>query len=97
MEAGGCYDGEILEGCALYHDGCAEGQTFNGHRDECESNDMLIGRCLKEDTCAVRASDCAEDTSAFNFEKEDVSCTIQHDRTKPWNVQDPQFIGWGSL
>lgn len=97
LKAGGCYDGDdIVKGCALFHDECPEGQTFKGQADQCESNDMLIGRCLTEDTCAARASDCAEDTSAFNFENKDVSCTIQRDHTKPWDVDNPQFTQFGS-
>lgn len=102
FKAGGCYNGEYIDEktnfvrCALSRDECSEGLTFVGHRDICEPNDMKVGRCLQEDTCAARASDCAESKSIFNFSAEDASCTIQRDHTKVWDVQNPQFTQFGS-
>jgi len=102
FKAGACYNGEYIDKktnfvrCVLFRDECSEGQTFVDHREHCEPNDMLVGRCLEENTCAARASDCANNKSTYNFSAKDGSCTIQRDHTKAWDVEAPQFTQFGS-
>lgn len=90
--------------CALEPSDCEEGQDFLGHDQDsqvmkkCNANDWKIGRCIKENTCAARATDCAEDTSDANFNPDDGSCTFQRDKAseEPWDVANPAFTQFGS-
>ncbi len=92
--------------CALTEDTCHSAETFIGHyQDEdilkrCNSNDVVIGRCLQENTCALRASDCELDTSDSNFRSsqwERDPCTIQRDKSIPlWDVDNPSYTQFGS-
>jgi len=85
--------------CVLSRDDCVNGTnggTWLEHSSKCDPNDMITGRCLKEDSCAVRASDCANDTRTDNFEPTDVGCSLQRDKLKPWDVMNPQFTQFGS-
>jgi len=100
FKAGACYNGvyddDNFDRCVLFGNECNEGQEYRYHRDQCEPSDMSVGRCLQEDTCAVRVSDCAENNSTFNFSEKDVACTLQRDKKNTWNTDDPQFTQFGS-
>jgi len=103
FQTGACYNDKKFSHCALSNKQCPSGTIFRADRDmrdfdddPCDPNDMKIGRCLKEDTCALRPTDCAIDTSVFNFNPQDNSCTIQRDRKFDWNFDEPEFTQFGS-
>jgi len=114
LEMGSCYNGYSSYGfykewlsCAWDPVDCdltVSGNSFVGtDQDEdfikqCNPNDQPIGRCLLEDKCALRASDCGTGFSAIytNFRADDPACTIQRDKAKEWDVDNPQFTQFGS-
>lgn len=88
--------------CAWEPDDCEPKQTFLGtDQDEeimkkCKAGDQPIGRCLVENQCALRAADCAQDTSIANFDTNDSTCTIQRDKAVKWDTSSPEFTQFGS-
>jgi len=112
LEMGSCYNDYSSYGIYRKWLGCAwepsdcdltvDGNSFVGtDQDEdfikkCNPSDQITGRCKIEDTCALRASDCATETSGTNFRANDATCTIQRDKSKEWNVNDPQYTQFGS-
>ena len=103
LDMGACKkDG--FRSCALYPYECnvADGEIFTAHdqssstMSRCNPNDYKIGRCLKENTCALRSSDCAEDVTASNFRDKDDFCTHQRDHSVPWDISAPAFTQFGS-
>jgi len=103
LDMGACYNSGF-KSCALYPEECntSAGDTFSAHDQSsytmsmCNPNDYKIGRCEKENTCALRADDCAEDKSVSNFRNEDDYCTHQRDKSIPWDVDAPSFTQFGS-
>jgi len=104
LELGACYDDNTFLRCVMYPDECftTKGEKFVPHVqnsviiNQCNPNDHKIGRCLKENTCALRSSDCAEDISQPNFRSDDEFCTHQRDKSIAWNVDEPAFTQFGS-
>jgi len=114
LEMGSCYNGyrsygEYTKwlGCAWTPDDCdltVDGNSFVGtDQDEdyiklCNPNDQRIGRCMIEDKCALRPSDCGTGSSSTdaNFKADDPTCTIQRDKSKEWDIDDPQYTQFGS-
>ena len=109
VEMGSCYEyyfsydnkGKFLS-CAWEPDDCNTGEGFVGTDQDtkamrkCNPNDQPIGRCLQEDQCALRSSDCEIDTTDNNFQADDETCTIQRDKSKEWDVENPEFTQFGS-
>jgi len=110
VEMGSCYEdyigydnfGKFLS-CAWEPDDCNAGEDFIGSDQntdamrKCNPNDQPIGRCLQEDQCALRASDCEIDTTdGDNYQVDDETCTIQRDKSKEWDVENPEFTQFGS-
>jgi len=114
LEMGSCYNGYMSYGvykrwlsCAWEPKDCnltVAGNSFLGtDQDEdyikkCNPSDQPIGRCLLENKCALRATDCGTGLSAMdaNFRADDPTCTIQRDKALEWDVSDPQFTQFGS-
>lgn len=112
LEMGSCYNGysgfgnyRRWLGCAWQPSDCdltVDGNSFLGTDQDddfirkCNPSDQVIGRCIKEDSCAVRASDCPIDTSGTNFRANDATCTIQRDKAKEWDVNNPEYTQFGS-
>ncbi len=97
---GHCYDKYTdFLGCALEPDECElrEGWDYFRPKTEgrCDANNFSIGRCIKENTCALRASDCGEDSNS-NFKEKDDHCTIQRDRALEWDSDNPSYTQFGS-
>ncbi len=108
LEMGVCrhFNPQTPLSCALTEDSCHSAETFMGHYQDaeiiqrCDPNDVVIGRCLQENTCALRASDCEIDQSDSNFRSsrwERDPCTIQRDKSIPqWDVDNPSYTRFGS-
>jgi len=108
LEMGVCYSGTGGEDngrfstCALEPTDCLPEETFDGHDQDtsairkCDPNDIATGRCLFENTCALRATDCAVDTNPSNFNANDDKCTYQRDHGLDWSVNNPAFTQFGS-
>ena len=110
-EMGACYEDFIVNdyggsgkfsGCAWEPDDCKSGEKFLGTDQDpdiikkCNPNDQPIGRCLTENECALRASDCKIDTSSSNFDDNDPFCTIQRDKALKWDTSNPRYTQFGS-
>jgi len=102
-ELGSCRDGsDKFTRCAWEPDDCEAGETFTGTDQDtkimkkCNPNDQPIGRCVLEDECALRASDCRDNTSSSNFNDEDPTCSIQRDKAVKWDTSNPQYTQFGS-
>ncbi len=107
-EMGTCYEdyrsgeGGKFRSCAWEPDDCDSRYYFLGTDQDtkinkkCDPNDQPIGRCLLEDECALRASDCRLDTSSSNFNVNDTTCTIQRDKSLAWDTSNPQYTQFGS-
>ena len=110
-EMGSCYENWVASGfsgtgkfksCAWEPEDCEPNQTFLGTDQDqgimrkCNPSDQPIGRCLKENQCALQASDCGEDTSMGNFQENDDTCTIQRDKALEWDTSNPAFTQFGS-
>jgi len=91
-----------FQSCAWGPDDCQPDETFLGTDQnerimkKCKPSDQPIGRCLLENECALRASDCRIDTSSSNFNATDATCTIQRDKAVKWDTSDPQYTQFGS-
>jgi len=104
LDMGACYDGGMFLRCAMIPEECqiTKGESFSAHVQSsfimniCNPNDYKIGRCITEGTCALRSSDCAEDTSQANFRNKDDYCTHQRDKAIAWNVDAPAYTQFGS-
>lgn len=105
LDSGACYDGNAFRRCAMVPEECLAGETYVEHdqsertMNRCDPNDAKIGRCLKENTCALRSTDCVEDTSELNFDGDDQFCTNQRDKSlvaEPWDVNNPTYTMFGS-
>mmetsp|Transcript_21867 Transcript_21867/g.26722 ORF Transcript_21867/g.26722 Transcript_21867/m.26722 type:complete len:253 (-) Transcript_21867:126-884(-) len=97
--SGHCYDGYTLFlGCAFEPNECrAKSASFKPTTEmRCDPNKRRIGRCIKENTCALRPFDCATDSNESNFKEKDDDCTIQRDKSIDWNVDSPAFTKFGS-
>ena len=111
---GGCFkDGSNgnLQKCAWEPSQCDAGSFFRAHDNnprimkECNPIDESIGRCVIEDQCAFRASDCKSaagdndssgGTSSTNFVVNDPACTIERDIGKVDADNNPKFTQFGS-
>mmetsp|Transcript_17871 Transcript_17871/g.20590 ORF Transcript_17871/g.20590 Transcript_17871/m.20590 type:complete len:426 (-) Transcript_17871:291-1568(-) len=84
--------------CALGADDCNEAERFFPHDDtkKCNSNNVQIGRCIQENACAVRYSECAQNKTLSNFNAFNESCTFQRDKSIEWSVNDPEYTQFGS-
>ncbi len=108
LEMGVCrrqYNSRTPPFCALTKDDCISSETFEPHvqdeetKDRCNPNDYVIGRCVLENTCALRASDCEVDQSDSNFRSsrfERNPCTIQRDKSIWWDIENPTYTQFGS-
>mmetsp|Transcript_34223 Transcript_34223/g.41301 ORF Transcript_34223/g.41301 Transcript_34223/m.41301 type:complete len:374 (-) Transcript_34223:39-1160(-) len=106
VESGACYGnsdsgvaGKFTK-CALKPEQCGIGTEFYGHDQSslkrCNPNNAKIGRCIQEKTCAFRESDCAENPTASNFDKDDPHCTVQRDKSATWDTEKPEYTQFGS-
>lgn len=104
METGGCYNGLTKKRCVLDRRDCLNfpGEIYQSYfqvvdkgDDTCDPNDMVIGRCLTDGVCAPERKACKKDTD-FEFEEKDFLCTIQRDKKKDWDVNNPDFTLFGS-
>ena len=91
-----------FESCALVPDECGPNQSFDPVVQDlstiknCDPNDVSIGRCLQENACAMRETDCEFDQNPENFNADDETCTHQRDKSLPWDVNNPSFTQFGS-
>jgi len=108
QETGLCYSRSGKKNrCALHREDCIseDKEVYKSYfealqiNDEgCDPNDVYIGRCLDQvegTECAVRNTDCV-DTSAYKFSEPDDACTLQRDKSKEWDVNNPEFTQFGS-
>lgn len=102
VEMGACMkDGKVVR-CAAEPFECTGEEMYEPHAQDagiqrrCNPNNGKMGRCLKENTCSMRETDCAEDTNISNFDPEYDGCTYQRDRLEEWNVDEPAFTQFGS-
>ncbi len=102
LEPGACYQGDAYNGGKFISCGYSEADcyapadnylwTWFDDKDWCDSNDMPVGRCIEEDYCEVNT-----DPSNFKRSDEDeMMCTNQRDKSKPWDPDDPSFTQFGS-
>jgi len=104
LDSGACEnDNETFLRCAMEpHECSGENENFSPHDQDtsimrkCNPNNTPMGRCLSEQVCALRASDCPEDTNESNYDADDTECTYQRDRSLSWNVEEPAFTQFGS-
>lgn len=74
--------------CEIHPIDCNEDEEWDHYYEGCDPNDIKIGRCLADNSCAKDRNDCL-DTSTFN--PGDESCTIQHDHSKAFDSTFTQF------
>jgi len=93
----------MFNSCAWEKDDCNNStHTFVAHeqsdytRYACNPSDQPVGRCLSEDQCAVRSSDCERNTTSANFKSDDDTCTMQRDKALEWDTENPAFTQFGS-
>jgi hypothetical protein len=104
LEMGVCYSSsrKNFSRCALVADDCETFETYEGQVQDstimkkCNPNNAPVGRCLQENKCALRETDCELDQSTSNFNSNDEACTNQRDKSIDWDVDNPVFTQFGS-
>lgn len=105
FRSGSCYKDGKQERCVVFRSECHSqlNETFRSDYDTllsndqpCDGNAMGTGRCLLEQTCATRFTDCATNPTESNFRQPDPYCTFQRDKLRPWDVAHPEFTPFGS-
>jgi len=109
LDSGACWNkkegaSDTFARCAMEPFECfpENGEYFDPHDQDagtmrkCNPNNTPMGRCMTENICALRATDCPVDTSDENFDADDENCTYQRDKAVEWNKDEPEFTQFGS-
>eukprot|EP00592_Proboscia_alata_P025308 CAMPEP_0194443978 /NCGR_PEP_ID=MMETSP0176-20130528/127009_1 /TAXON_ID=216777 /ORGANISM="Proboscia alata, Strain PI-D3" /LENGTH=416 /DNA_ID=CAMNT_0039270293 /DNA_START=81 /DNA_END=1330 /DNA_ORIENTATION=- len=109
LDSGACWNknggaSDTFARCAMEPFECfpENGEYFDPHDQDagtmrkCNPNNTPMGRCMTENICALRATDCPVDSSDENFDADDENCTYQRDKAVEWNKDEPEFTQFGS-